>query len=178
MRRKRDDGDARRRLYLLRHAKSSWDAPALDDHDRPLAPRGRHAGELLAAHVRSEAIAPELVLCSTSVRTRATLALLGLSGATPVVYERRLYGASERVLLERLHAVADDVASVMLVGHSSGIEDLALLLARRGERLEEMREKFPTGGLATLDFTGRWRKLERGDAELTSYVIPRELPDG
>ena len=63
----------------------------------------------------------------------------------------------------------------MLVGHSSGIEDLALLLARRGARLAEMREKFPTGALATLEFRGRWSKLGSRDADLTGYVIPREL---
>jgi phosphohistidine phosphatase SixA len=69
-----------RRLYLLRHAKSSWDEPALADHDRPLAARGRRAGELLAEHVRRARIAPQLVLCSSSARTRETLATLELHG--------------------------------------------------------------------------------------------------
>jgi phosphohistidine phosphatase len=164
-----------RRLYLLRHAKSSWDDPALADHDRPLGPRGLRAGELLAEHVRRAGIAPQLVLCSTAVRTRETLALLKLGGDPDVVYERGLYAASEDVLLERLRAVDDGVATVLLVGHSSGIEQLALLLARSGPRLDEMREKFPTGALATLSFDGPWRKLGRGGAELTGYVIPREL---
>lgn len=165
-----------RRLFLLRHAKSSWDDPALADHDRPLGPRGQRAGELLAAHVRRAGIAPDLVLCSTAVRTRQTLALLNLGEGPVVRYERGLYAASAQALLERLRAVGDDHVAVMLVGHSSGIEDLALLLARRGPRLAEMREKFPTGGLATLGFSGRWRKLDRRVAVLADYVIPRELP--
>ncbi len=165
-----------RRLYLLRHAKSDWDDPALADFDRPLAARGRRAGELLAAHVHRAGIEPQLVLCSSAARTRETLDLLGLPPDTDVRYERGLYAASEHVLLARLRAVGDDVASVMLVGHSSGIEELALLLARRGSRLAEMREKFPTGGLATIEFEGRWRKLGLDSGELTGYVIPRELP--
>ena len=164
-----------RRLYLLRHAKSDWDDPALADHDRPLAARGRRAGELLAEHVRAAGVAPELVLCSTSQRTRETLALLNLGGGPVVLYERGLYAAPARVLLDRLRAVADHRSAVMLVGHSSGIEDLALLLVRRGARLAEMREKFPTGALATLEFRGRWSKLGSRDADLTGYVIPREL---
>jgi phosphohistidine phosphatase len=165
----------RKRLHLLRHAKSSWDDPALADHDRPLAPRGLRAAALLSGYVRREAVAPQLVLCSTARRTRETLRMLELEPAPVVRFERELYAASEGVLLERLHAVCDDVASVMLVGHSSGIEQLALLLAGSGARRDEMREKFPTGALATLELAGPWRGLDRGTATLTDYVIPREL---
>ena len=164
-----------RRLYLLRHAKSSGDDPGLADHDRPLAPRGRRAGELLAAHVLRAQIAPALVLCSTSKRTRETLALLDLSSKTVVVYERGLYAAPAETLLRRLRTVRKGVGSLILVGHSSGIEDLAVLLAARGERLADLREKFPTGALATLDFETPWSELDRGAAELSGYVLPREL---
>jgi phosphohistidine phosphatase len=168
-------GRAARQLYLLRHAKSSWEDPALADHDRPLAPRGQRAGGLLAAHVRRERIAPQLVLCSTSARTRETFALLALRDPPVVLYERGLYAADEGALLERLRAVPDDIASAMLIGHSSGIEQLALLLAGEGPRRDEMREKFPTGALATLDFAGRWRTLDHDAAKLVAYVVPREL---
>jgi phosphohistidine phosphatase SixA len=51
-------------LFLLRHAKSSWDDPTLADHDRPLAPRDRRAAKVMAEHLRRKGIAPELVLCS------------------------------------------------------------------------------------------------------------------
>jgi phosphohistidine phosphatase len=125
--------------------------------------------------VRVEGIEPQLVLCSSSRRTRETLDLLQLAPETGVCFDGGLYAASEHVLLERLRAVPDDFASVMLVGHSSGIEQLALMLARRGARLGEMREKFPTGALATIEFNGRWSTLDGGDAELTGYVVPREL---
>jgi phosphohistidine phosphatase len=165
-------------LYLLRHAKSSWDDPGLADHDRPLAPRGRRAGELLAAHARRSQIAPQLVLCSSSTRTRQTLALLELAGEPVVLYERGLYAASEIALLERLRSVRDDVASVMLIGHNSGIEQLALLVASGGPRIATLREKFPTGALATLAFHGGWRELGPGVAELEDFVVPRELAAG
>jgi phosphohistidine phosphatase len=110
------------------------------------------------------------------VRTRETLALLKLAREPVVLYERGLYAASEHALLERLRAVRDDVSSVMLVGHSSGIEQLALLLAGSGSRIPALREKFPTGGLATLAFAEGWRTLGRGVAVLADYVMPRELP--
>jgi phosphohistidine phosphatase len=82
-----------KRLWLLRHAKSSWDDPGLPDPDRPLAPRGRRAAELLAAH-----------LCSSSLRTRQTLAAIlpALGDALQIRIERELYGAGAAQLLERL----------------------------------------------------------------------------
>jgi phosphohistidine phosphatase len=166
-----------RRLYLLRHAKSSWDEPALADHDRPLAARGRRAGELLAEHVRRARIAPQLVLCSSSARTRETLALLELPGDPVVRYERGLYAAPAGLLLKRLRLISDDVDAAMLVGHSSGIEDLASLLARRGDALDRMREKFPTGALATLELHGDWRRLDARCARLTEFVTPRALAE-
>jgi phosphohistidine phosphatase len=67
---------------------------------------------------------------------------------------------------------------VLVIAHSSSIEDLALLLAGRGERLAAVREKFPTGALATLRLHGRWRDLDAGEATLVAFVAPRELARG
>ncbi len=72
-------------LSLLRHAKSTWDDPALPDHERPLAPRGIKAAARISRYLTQEALIPDLVLCSDAVRTRATHALLftPLEIATP-----------------------------------------------------------------------------------------------
>ena len=128
------------RLYLLRHAKSSWDDPGLVDHDRPLAPRGRQAAEAIGAYLREHDIGPELVLCSSAARTRETLERVGLTGQI----EDALYGAGASALLARLHEVPDEVASVMLIGHNPGMRQLAVDLAG-------LDDKFPTAALATLE---------------------------
>jgi phosphohistidine phosphatase SixA len=110
-----------KRLYLLRHAKSSWKQPELADHDRPLASRGRRAAKAIARHLRERQIAPELVLCSTARRARETLERIEPALATAAVRrEPQLYRASADVLFERLRTVPDDVASVMLIGHNPG----------------------------------------------------------
>ena len=164
------------RLLVLRHAKSSWDDPELGDHDRPLAPRGRRAAKAMAEHLRREQVAPELVLCSSALRTRETLDLVSPAlGDAAVSVEEGLYAASADNLLARLRAVEDDVDSVMLVGHNPGLEQLALGLAGSGDELPEMQRKYPTGALATLDFAGRWRDLAPGSAELTAFVKPKQL---
>ncbi len=165
-----------KRLLLIRHAKSSWDDPALADHDRPLAPRGRHAAERMRGHLEGQGLKPELVLCSSSRRTRETLDLLAPAfGAAERSFEEGLYGAGSAELLERLREVPDDIGTVALIGHNPGVQDLALGLADKGKDLDRAREKFPTGALAVLGFDGPWRDLEAGTARLESFVTPREL---
>lgn len=166
-------------LYLLRHAKSSWDDPTLADHDRPLASRGRRASKVIADHLQTERITPTLVLCSSSTRTRETLELIsaGLGDEVEVQVERCLYAASANDLLYRLRKVNARVGSVMLIGHCPAIQELALNLAGGGVHLERLRTKFPTAALATLAFHGSWGQLTQGSAELVAFVTPRELED-
>lgn len=166
-----------KRLFLLRHAKSSWDEPGLRDHDRPLAPRGQKATELVAGHLQRAGIRPELVLCSSARRTRETLDGIrpALGDQAEVRIEADLYGASAPELVDVLRGVADEVESVMLIGHNPGIEDLALRLARPGPEVEHARAKFPTAALATLELEGSWRTLGPEGAELATFVKPKDL---
>jgi phosphohistidine phosphatase len=168
-----------KRIYLLRHAKSSWDDPTLADEDRPLAPRGRRAAKVMARHLRRREIAPEVVLCSPSRRTRQTLTRIapGLGKNADVQIKPELYAASAAALLEVLHEVPDEVDSMMLIGHNPGIQDLALSLARTGSESMRVRNKFPTAALATLEFNASWRELAPGSAELVSFVKPKELSE-
>jgi phosphohistidine phosphatase len=167
-----------KRLYILRHAKSSWDDPTLADADRPLAPRGRRAAEVMAEHLRRNRIAPQLVLCSPSKRTRQTLARIApsLGKAARVQIEPELYAASAAALLEMLRRVPDEVESVMLIGHNPGIQDLILSLAGSGSEDARVRSKFPTAALATLEFNASWCGLGPGSAELVSFVKPKKMP--
>lgn len=174
-------------LHLLRHAKSSWDDPSLPDHDRPLAPRGVRACAVIARHLREQGIDPDLILCSTAVRARETLAGIrdGLVGSSQTAYEPAIYEASATALLEVLRrtpvrspssaAGADEPLAVMLIGHQPGIGELATTLAASGDRLPVLAAKFPTAALATLEFGGPWSEIAPGCARLTGFVKPKEL---
>ena len=165
------------RLFLLRHAKSSWKDSSLPDHDRPLAGRGRRASAAMAAYMRDHAIEPALVLCSSATRARQTLdgVAPGLGGSPEVRIESELYEASAAELLSRLQRVGDGVSSVMLIGHNPSMERLALDLANGGPELADLAAKYPTGALATLEFPGPWSMLEPDAARLVSFVKPRDL---
>jgi phosphohistidine phosphatase len=164
-------------LYVLRHAKSSWEDPALSDHERPLAPRGQRAAKLIARHLRAHEIEPALVICSSARRTRETLAALAPQGA--VTIEPELYGADAGALLERLRQIPAKTASVMLIGHNPALHMLVLRLAGDGDypdgALAAVRHKFPTGALATLEFTCGWSELAPACADLVAFVRPKDL---
>jgi phosphohistidine phosphatase len=166
-----------KRLYILRHAKSSWDDPGLDDHERPLAPRGQRACKVMAEYLRANAIEPDLVLCSSARRTRETLA--GVAPGGKHLIESELYSASPGDLVDRLHRVPDDVGSVMLIGHNPSMQMLALRLARRDDDAAAARaaleRKFPTGALAILTFECGWSALGPGRARLAAFLTPKEL---
>jgi len=173
-----------RQLFVLRHAKSSWDDPGLDDHERPLAPRGRRAVEVLNQYLRATGARPEQVLCSSARRTRETVA-----GADPTgerLIERDLYSAGVNELITRLQQVPAEIRSVMLVGHNPGAQMLVLrLIGANGDGrafaaptdgdIAELQRKFPTGALATLDFDCDWGALGPGCARLSAFVVPRHL---
>jgi phosphohistidine phosphatase len=174
-------GPTVKRLWLLRHAKSSWDQPSLPDADRPLAPRGRRAVDVLAAHLAASDVRPTVVLCSSSLRTRETLAAIlpTLGDALQIRIERALYGAGAAQLLDRLRQVSNRASSAMLIAHNPGIQDLALALAGGGPALAGLREKVPTGTLTTVELdVERWRDLDHGTGTATILVTPRSLESG
>jgi phosphohistidine phosphatase len=164
-----------RQLFVLRHAKSSWDNPGLDDHERPLAPRGRRAVEVIAEHFRTNGIEPAVVLCSSSRRTRETLE--GIDPGGRHLIEPELYAASTGTIIERLNRIPDDVGSVLLIGHNPAVQTLVLRLATgdAGSDLSEVQRKFPTAALATLTFECAWSELGPGRARLVAFVRPKHL---
>jgi phosphohistidine phosphatase len=169
-----------RTLLLLRHAKAER-LHGTPDHDRELAPRGRDDARLIGQWLSDPLrdLAPDLVLCSTSERTRQTLVGVVAGGASvgDVRFDQRLYDGGAISLLELLREVPDPVHAVLMIGHAPGIPMLATALALDGtgsaEALERLSQGFPTCGLAILQFEGGWAGLAAGTAYLREFVVPR-----
>ena len=170
-----------RTLTLLRHAKSSWADPDLADIDRPLAKRGIKAAPLIGTLMQREALNPDFVLCSPSVRARATLDLvLGELRDRPaeIEFAEELYPGSPIAMLERLRRISKEHRHALVIGHNPGLQALALDLVGRGDRelIAQLAKKYPTAALAVLRFPGeRWSGLKRGAARLDRFVAPRAL---
>jgi phosphohistidine phosphatase len=169
-------------LSLFRHAKSSWDDAGVKDFDRPLAPRGETAAPRMGAFMAEHDIQPQLILCSPAQRTRQTLDLVlpHLGGDPTVVYEEGFYLARASQLLARVRKVEPHVRHIMIIGHDPGMHGLAVELAGSGapRNMQALAAKFPTAGLAVLDFElDDWSQIEPGLGQLRLFMTPKRLAD-
>jgi phosphohistidine phosphatase len=166
------------RLYLLRHAKA---VPQSDstDRERPLEPKGRRGAEAIAGWIAEHRVSPELVLCSSSVRTRQTLDIVApaFREQPQVLYEDGLYLATTRHLMARLKQIPAGVKSAMVIGHNPGFQELAGILSdvATGPLPTRIAAGFPTAGLAGYEVGVPWSALDRRRARLVSFVTPKEL---
>jgi phosphohistidine phosphatase len=168
-------------LLLLRHAKSSWDDPTLEDFDRPLAPRGRKAAPLMACYLKKMGLRPDLVLCSPAARARQTWSLVSqsLDSKIEVKDMRGLYLAAPSRLLDFICRASDRATCVMLVGHNPGMEHLAMALAgplSNPTAVAKLHSKFPTAALAEIEFeVAAWTAVARGEGCLKRFIRPQDL---
>jgi phosphohistidine phosphatase len=153
-------------LILLRHAKSDWSGHEADP-DRPLAARGRRQAPLAGSWLATAGPGVELALVSPATRARSTWDLVSaeLDDPPPTRIDDRLYAASARELLEVVRDLPDDVATVLLVAHNPGLEDLAQLLTGQPVPM-------PTSALAVIALPGSWSATGRAPAVLTAAGRP------
>ncbi len=163
------------RLFILRHAKSSWAEPGQDDFDRPLNPRGVRAAAAMAAHAAKRGLVFDHVICSPAARTRQTWAAFAkaLPNAPPPDFEETAYLAPRQTWAGLIRSSPADARSVLVVGHNPGLHELALWLAPKADV-----GKFPTGAFAEFELRiAAWRDLDAGRGALLAFETPKSLSD-
>lgn len=170
-------------IFLLRHAKSSWDDPVERDFDRPLNARGRRAAETIGRYLRDEALRFDRVIASPAVRVIETLdgVEAGAGRRLGAAFDKRIYMASATALLDIVHETDAEADTLLLVGHNPGLEDLVFLLTPEGSGplRKEVDIKYPTATLAEMRFdVGDWEAIDEGSGTLARFVRPRDLDPG
>ena len=157
-----------RTLTLMRHAKSSWDDPRLNDHDRPLNARGEKAALTMATRLKKQGYRPDLVIVSSALRTQQTAARLQTvyNGALRVKTEPLLYEASPETYLEIVRSVTDSVKHLMIIGHNPTIEWLAAELGGRERRM-------PTAAYIRFEISGAWEQFALNVYHTVDYDFPK-----
>lgn len=159
-----------KRLYLIRHAKSDWDAPAGGDHERPLAGRGVKAAKLMGRFLAATGQVPDAVVTSSALRARTTVELMAEAGGwrCPVRVTRSFYDGGPEGVLAEVRKQPDDVGSLLVAGHEPTWSTLVRVLC--GGRV-----KMVTAAAARLDFAvERWADVEPG-AGLLVWMVPPKL---
>jgi phosphohistidine phosphatase len=162
------------RLLLLRHAKAERARAGEKDHSRALSKRGRRDSEEMGRRIAENGERPDLVLCSTSQRTRETWELVrpALTSRSKARFLRALYEAED--YLDILKAEGGDAKSVLLIGHNPAIQGTAVRLASAPSGDAELSSQFPTAALAILKTDASWAELEPATMRLVAFIRPRE----
>lgn len=165
------------RLILIRHAKSSWDDPTLDDHDRALNSRGNMAAKAIGQWLAQNNYCPEAVFSSTARRTSETWAHIAKHCAQTdeVQFTSALYLASPDRMLTILQGSRRK--SVMMLGHNPGTGMLAEALVK-GAPTHPKFDQYPSAATTVIDFEAEsWADITRHSGRVEAFIVPRDLTD-
>ena len=158
-------------LVLVRHAKSSWKDPTLDDRERPLNKRGERDAPEMGARLARRKHRPDLIVSSPAVRALQTARIIANKlgyARKEIVVEERLYGAGVVELLDVIRNADESVATLMLFGHNPGLTELANHLGPR-----EI-PNLPTCGVLYLRFeTDTWSVVGYGRGDEVLFEFPK-----
>jgi len=165
-----------KKLYIVRHAKSSWEDFRLPDHDRYLLPMGIDKTKKIGNWLKKKKnVLPELIICSSAVRAQETAKILAEKLGYPssrIRVDPNFYHAEPETILESLYELPDEVKEVMIVGHNTTFNDLANDFLDWKHQIENL----PTSGVvAVIIKTSRWVEIAAAESELEFMIFPRML---
>ena len=162
-------------VYIVRHAKSSWEDPYIPDHFRKLIPEGEERTIKVAKHLRMKFVNPELIITSSATRAQETAKLMAKELHYPldqINIGATLYRAEREDILETLSDLPEEVDSVMIVGHNPTFT----VLVNSFLKPEEQISKLPTSAVAAFHFkTEHWEEIDTAKNHLEFLIIPKDL---
>lgn len=160
-------------LYIVRHAKSSWEYPALDDHDRPLNNRGKKNAPEMGQRLAKRQVTPDAIISSPAKRAYTTAKKIGAEISFPsanIKKEPLFYHGTTSDMITVLQNVGIDVETLMIFGHNPGLTDLANFLS--GSDIYNI----PTCGIAEIEFdVSSWAKVGGDTGNLVSFDYPKNI---
>ncbi|TLP36877.1 SixA phosphatase family protein [Arcobacter arenosus] len=160
-----------KKLFIIRHAKSDWSNPSLDDYDRPLSKRGKKNAPFMGKIIAKKDIVPDLIISSPAYRARETAKIIAekVSYQEEILYNEYIYEASLKTLLEIINFIDDEYDDVFIFGHNPGLNMLAFYLI-------DFNENLPTCAVLEIEFDCEsWREATKSNAKLISYEYPKKF---
>ncbi len=161
-------------LFILRHAKSSWDYPNIEDYERPLLEEGIRKTKKIARFLEQEKCLPELIKSSHAVRARETAKIIGKTAGDSIRVEsvHNLYEANINKIYEVIFETEDTIDKLMIVGHNPTFTYFA------NEFNGNTIDWLPTSGIVCIDFdTDKWEGIPTAKASTRFYIIPKMLKE-
>ncbi len=161
-----------KKLFIVRHAKSSWDSPYLDDHDRPLNKRGKDNAPEMGRRLAKRNVLPDLMISSSAKRAFSTAKFIAKKISFPtnkIRKESLFYHGNIENIISIIQNVDDSVNILMIYGHNPGMTDLTNYLTG------SMIYNIPTCGITEVDFyISSWNLVEKYTGKLISFDYPKK----
>lgn len=157
-------------LYILRHAKSSWDDHSLSDFERPLNARGLKAAPFIGSLMKERGFIPDVIVASPAVRAKQTAELVRETARieSPILFDPRIYEATVGTLVSVLSEIDDNNNSALIVGHNPGSEGLVYYLTG-------VIAPMPTAAFAIIELNiETWAGIDSGCGTLKQVIRPKE----
>lgn len=162
-------------LYIIRHAKSSWDDPSLDDFSRPLNGRGEKDAPRMGKRLKERGVIPDLLLSSPATRAIKTCKAIAKVLEYPkerIVEEKKMYHANEATILSILSNIKDAHDVVLIFGHNPGLTEFANVL------LNQNIMNVPTAGVVAGKLNiESWKSIKPGCGEMLFFDFPKSKTD-
>lgn len=159
-----------KKIILVRHAKSAWDNPLLNDHDRPLADRGIADAPKMAKRLKKRGVIPDLLISSTALRAAETAKITAKALDFPlekIIWEKLLFHGSPHQILKIIRMQSDSINTLLIFGHNPGFNDLITYL---GGDLENL----PTSGqFGFILKSAHWAEISSENAEVWFFDFPK-----
>lgn len=164
-----------KKLFLIRHAKSSWSDPTVSDYNRKLNKRGKRDAPFMALKLAESGAQPDAVISSPAKRARKTAGFMASAVGYPenkIKYDEQIYSASSEDLYRVLRSIDDSLEQIFFVGHNFAITDLAEELT--GTEIVNI----PTSGIVAMNCNiSTWREIEAGCAEILFFDYPKRYKE-
>lgn len=161
-----------KRLYIIRHAKSSWAEPGLRDFDRPLNKRGKRDAPLMGKLLRDRGVNPDYIVSSPANRAQTTARTIAKEVGYPIediILEMDIYEAYLENLIGVIEHFPADKQTVLMFGHNPGFTYLANHF-NHGDLIDNV----PTCGIACIETSAKdWTAIHPSNSNLVSFDVPK-----
>ncbi|MFA5455217.1 MAG: histidine phosphatase family protein [Sulfurimonas sp.] len=158
-----------KKLYIIRHAKSSWKDETLEDFERPLSKRGKANAPMMGERLKKKGVMPDIIISSPAKRAKSTAEMIAkeVGYEKKVLFDENIYESSVATLRKILTSVNDENSTVFLVGHNPELNMLV-------DYYVKFYENIPTCGVVELEFAcERWAQIKPKNAKLISFDYPK-----
>jgi phosphohistidine phosphatase len=163
-------------LYIIRHAKSSWEEPLLPDFQRPLKKRGMRDAKFMGKWLKKNKHVPEVIVSSPAIRARQTAELLAGAMNLPLTalhFDDSIYNAQLADLFSIVTRQKAEIHAMALIGHNPALTDFANLLTQNVHL-----QNLPTCGIWAVQFrVKRWEDIQEDSGQFLFFEYPKKHHD-